>query len=343
MPQPIPEIHKQPGVHYAYAPNGLELPVIDVTHPAFRVDLSETELFARAERYARREAAKGPVARLAQSLLLPFFLRRSRIGRGLLHSMNGYLDGMTTYLMKLGAGNLGAGYANDMDRRIAQGLADSGLLVSLRLQDLAEILAEALAAPLAAAPGRPLHFVNIAGGPGMDSLNALILLRQREAALLNGRSIVIHLLDLETEGAQFGAAALTSLQAEGGPLQGLDIAWKHQAYDWTETKGLEELLRGLGDGALVAASSEGGLFDYGQDRAVRANLKVLHDFGPNDAVLGATISRPDGPGQAARQGTAAKLVLRTLEEMETLAAGPGWKVTATRRRPMNFVLGLEKI
>jgi len=34
----VTEPNKRPGVRYAFAPDGLELPVIDVEHPAFRMD-----------------------------------------------------------------------------------------------------------------------------------------------------------------------------------------------------------------------------------------------------------------------------------------------------------------
>jgi len=49
------ETKKKPGVHYALAPHGkdgdLELPIIDVTHPAFAVTLSEAEVEAQVARF----------------------------------------------------------------------------------------------------------------------------------------------------------------------------------------------------------------------------------------------------------------------------------------------------
>jgi hypothetical protein len=51
------------------------------------------------------------------------------------------------------------------------------------MQQIARLLAEALLAPLADAPDAPLHLVNIAGGPALDSINALIMLaRTRRCA-----------------------------------------------------------------------------------------------------------------------------------------------------------------
>ena len=68
--------------------------------------------------------------------------------------------------------------------------------------------------------------------------------------------------------------------ADGGPLAGLDIVFDHRSYDWDEPAPLEALLRELGAaGAIVAASSEGGLFEYGSDAAIVANLEALRAGG----------------------------------------------------------------
>ena len=44
MPPKIAEKKKKAGVCYAVTDDGLELPVIDVTHPAFEIQLNEGEL-----------------------------------------------------------------------------------------------------------------------------------------------------------------------------------------------------------------------------------------------------------------------------------------------------------
>src|SRR5439155_543321 len=82
------------------------------------------------------------------------------------------------------------------------------------------LLAEALRAPLADAPGAPLHLVNIAGGPALDSINALILLARADATLLH-RPIAIHVFDAQQDGPTFGARALLALAAPEGPLNRL--------------------------------------------------------------------------------------------------------------------------
>jgi hypothetical protein len=175
----------------------------------------------------------------------------------------------------------------------------------------------------------------------MDSLNALILLYKELPLAFAGRSVSIHVLDLETEGPHFAAAALSALQAEGGPLQGLGATLSVLPYNWADPLALEALLRSLPADAIVALSSEGGLFDYGSDADISANLKVLAQHGPPDCVLAASISRPDetqGPFQ--RQGIA-KVQLRSLESFGALAAQAGWALGPSLSRPINFVVGLR--
>ena len=49
----IPERNKKPGLCYALTDDGVELPVIDVTHPSFALDLSSQEWRARLDSYIR--------------------------------------------------------------------------------------------------------------------------------------------------------------------------------------------------------------------------------------------------------------------------------------------------
>ncbi|HYQ18734.1 MAG TPA: hypothetical protein VEQ58_23325, partial [Polyangiaceae bacterium] len=45
------ERNKRPGVSYAVTDDGLELPVLDVTHPAFAFELSDEKLAAMLRRF----------------------------------------------------------------------------------------------------------------------------------------------------------------------------------------------------------------------------------------------------------------------------------------------------
>ena len=113
-----------------------------------------------------------------------------------------------------------------MDRKVAA--APHMMLVRVRMQQIARLLAQALLAPLDAAPDAPLHLVNIAGGPALDSINALIMLARAHATLIH-RPIAIHVFDAQQDGPTFGARALLALTAPGEPLHGLEVQIQHHA------------------------------------------------------------------------------------------------------------------
>ena len=149
----IPEKHKKPGVCYAVADDGLEIPVVDITHPAFAVDLRPSALAELTERYLRDAERRRRTPAFLKRLVAPLFLRRSLLARGLRASHGTFLNGSTTYLLKVGAHNLGRGYAGLVDRRIAASLP--GVAVYWRLEDMARLLADGLAPALRARPGDP--------------------------------------------------------------------------------------------------------------------------------------------------------------------------------------------
>lgn len=338
----IPEKNKKAGLSYALSPDGIELPVVDVTHPAFALKRSEAEdarlLEAFVQDAQRRKKTPGFVIRL----MLRLFARRSLIVRGMFASGGSYLDGMTTYLLKLGPEMLGAGYSDAIDRKISRSLPS--VSVRVRLEDMARLISAGLAPELQAAPRRPLQLINIAGGPAMDSLNALILLRRQDAALLEGRAIQIHVLDLRQEGSDFGARALEAMRAEGGALQGLDIQFHAHPYDWDRHAMLQEILEGISPGdAILAASSEGGLFDYGSDGAIVANLRCLHGhMGANGKVSG-SVTRSDGPGAYLKDTRQFALRPRDLEDFRKLAEKAGWKIDTVLTSALYFNLRLAKM
>jgi hypothetical protein len=256
--------------------DGISLPVIDVTDPRFKV-ADEPDSLARL--FAQSSAEERRNRRMPQFIMrwmLRRAAKRSLLLRALFTGDASFLGGLTTYLMKLGAA-LPAPYDSPMDRRVAR--SPHLTLLRLRTQQVARLLADALAPELANAPSAPLHLVNIAGGPAIDSMNALILLRQRDGDLLH-RPIVIDVLDQDDSGPFFGSNALAALMRDGAPLAGLDIAFRHRHCDWNEPASLEALLRETNAaGAIVAASSEGGLFEYGSDEAIIGNLTALHRAG----------------------------------------------------------------
>ncbi len=339
------ETDKKPGVAYALARHGrkeaIELPVVDVTHPAFALALTEPEVAALTGRFLAQPQPFEKLPPFLRRLALRFFLRKSTLARALRGARGGFLSGLGTYLLKLGPDNLGGAYATPIDRRIAAALP--ALSVRLRLQDMATLLAEALAPRLAARPRAPLRLVNIAGGPAMDSLNALIVLRRAHPALLAERSIWIDVLDPDRDGPAFGARALTALSARGAPLAGLDVNLLAIPAKWSDTAALADLLRGARAQAAVAAgSSEGGLFEYGSDEEIAAALGCLRDEAPPDFAMAGSVTRADETNRRlGRQGRFATRP-RGLAVFRALAARSGWQVTRAIERPLSDQVVLER-
>ena len=133
----IPVLRKVPGVFYTESDDGLELPVIDVTHPSFAVDPTPEDLDALTRAYVDesprtpRETAAARVE--AAALVRP---AASVLVRGMRTTKSGFLPGMDTYLMKLGPKHLGS-WAAPIDYKIAASLPI--LSIRLRLQDVARL------------------------------------------------------------------------------------------------------------------------------------------------------------------------------------------------------------
>jgi hypothetical protein len=194
------------------------LPVIDVTHPAFALAVTPERQREMIEAFVRERPPFAALPRFLRRALMKLLLRGSVLARAIGGSRGTFLPGLSTYMMKLGPDNLQAIGSHPIDRRIAASLPL--LSMRLRLQDVAELSAEALRPQLAERPGRPLRLVNIAGGTAIDSLNALLLLNRSDRALLAGRAIGIELLDRDEEGPFFAAQAAAALTGTAGPWRG---------------------------------------------------------------------------------------------------------------------------
>jgi hypothetical protein len=345
---PVPPKSKKPGLAYAYDGEGLELPVIDLSHPAFALDPSEGEILSRVDAaIAEMRAFSSPSLRSrAKRALFSLLSRRSVLVRSIGSSSGGYLGGLATYRVKLGPGNLGPGWAGAIDRSVADSLPCYS--ARLRLRDSASLLAEVAREALSAArPGAALALVNVAGGAAMDSLNALILLRSRDPAALEGRRLDIYVLDRDEAGPAFAARALGALMAEGLPLHGLDARLTYLPYDWSDAGALRDLAEELGrERAACALSSEGGLFEYAGDEAIAANLRAAAEglsSGCGSRSLPpwvGTISRVEGPAAFLNGASGAALRLRPRPELEAAVAAAGYRLTRTLDCPLSTVFSL---
>lgn len=332
------EHHKKPGVCYAVTDDGLELPVVDVTLPAFELKLSDEKQRAMLARFLEEQRKFARLPAFVRRALQRFFTRGSIMARGLRRAEGTFLDGMTTYLFKLGAKNLGS-YAVPVDRKIASSVP--GLSVRMRLADMARLLADALAPQLRAEPGRPLCLLNIAGGPAIDSLNALLLLQREEPALLGGRRCVVRVLDADPHGPAFGARALAALRAAGAPLCGLEVELTRTTYDWQNPALLAPVIASVRDaGALCVGSSEGGLFEYGSDTDILDNLRALAALGSEFRMVG-SVTRDDELIRTLKLTSTAATRPRGLEVFGALVARAGWKLAKSVSRSLSDQVVLE--
>lgn len=189
-------------IRTAQTDDGQTWPVIDITHPAFAHEPTDAELEAAGAAFLAEAARRARIPRFIHRLILRVVLRKSLLGPGLLAASGGFVTGLNTYLLKLGPDNLPAG-ANAIDRRIAESFP--AVSTRLRLKDVARLLAEDLGSRLVPSDARLLVLINIAGGPAADSLNALVLLRRAQPALLTGRRVEVRILDQDAPGASFAA------------------------------------------------------------------------------------------------------------------------------------------
>jgi len=385
MSAAIPEKNKIPGVCYAWTDESeslpaLELPVIDLTHPAFHFEITLEQTNALIESFV------ASTQRLSQTppAVLQSILQGSLLMRGMLiDSANTYTSGLMTYLNKLGPDHLGD-WATPLDRQWAASLTP--VTFRWRMRDVARLLADGLAATLKATsgslhfdyvtgkapvstpsapdstgassaavlsdvetPSAPMALINIGGGACMDSLNALIFLYKEHPELLQGRAVTIHPLDLDMEGPTFAGRCLEALKSEGGPLHGLSIKIDYAQYYWKNTRPLHNLLDKLRAArCLVACSSEGGLFEFAADGEILANLHTLCEASPADTFVVGPVVR-DAPSLDPRLRASEHVPNRPsirylgLDHFGKLAAAAGWRIACHLDGPMHQIVQLVKV
>ena len=321
-------------VLYAMTEEGTKLPIIDVSNAAFTVAATDAELAVMSEQFVRESTQQREMpAPLREAL------RQSILGRALMAASGTFLAGMSTYLIKLGPDNLGV-EMTPVDRSIAASFP--AFTSRLRLQDMARLLADGLLRT-GADDRRPVCLVNIGGGPGSDSWNALIYLHAEHPDLLLRRKILIAVLDLDHHGPAFGGRAVEALQAPDAPLNGLAIGFRHVTYNWSEAGQLREVLDDLHarDGAC-AVSSEGGLFEYGSDTEIVSNLTTLHAGTASDAIVVGSVTREGEAVRASHTATRIPARPRTIEAFGSLVGQAGWLVQHAIARPFSYHVRMAK-
>lgn len=253
--------------------DGLTLPVLDLTDPRFAVPTDDRSIARLRQRFDRDDRRRRIIPTVIQRALMARAARTSPLVKALLTPGASHYDGICTYVIKLGAENLLPPFTTAMDRRLTA--SAHATCARLRMQMMSQIMARAVIADDAFAGREALHLINIGGGPSFDSINALLMLRRDAPALLR-RPIILHVLDRVDSGARLCAAAIASLTAAEGPLAGVQIDVRYLSYDWNQTEPLAALLGEIAaSGGVALASSEGALFEYGEDAAIVGNLRAM--------------------------------------------------------------------
>jgi len=336
----IAEKQRKAGVCYALSAEGVELPVVDITHPDFKLNLSDADITSlRAECFCEHKAwARKP--KFVKQALLYLLRRQSVLMQGLKAGEGTYLSGMNTYLMKLGAENLGRGYTKPLDKRIAR--KPPILNIRWRLQAMAQLISEELEKQLRIQPDGPVLLVNIAGGSALDSLNALILLNRGLPDLLKSNPIRIQVLDSDSNGPLFGSRSLSALTAHGAPLHGLNITFEHLHYDWGHPARLGEILESQGGICTAVGSSEGGLFEYGNDHDILANLEMLRRRTPSNFTFSASMTLDIPDTREVIRFTRLPRRSFNLDSISDLVGRAGWGIAKILEGPTTMCVCFQK-
>lgn len=301
---------------FAETPDGTRLPIIDLSLPEFAVPSSAAEIEAMRAAALAQERRRGPMQRLFLGIVMRALARRSRLVAALQAANAGYLSGIPTYVLKLGAANLVSPYDSDIDRRVAETPIVNSL--RLRLAQVAGLLAAGLV-PLLQQDRRTLTILEIAGGPSADALNALLHLARD--GLLAGRRTSIVVYDLDSEGPGFAASMLAALRH--GPLAGLDICLTHVPGNWSDSGALHALLETLDPTSILAATSEGGLFEYGTDADIAG---VFETLAPRAHLVTGSVTRNDEINMLMRRHSSANTKPRGLAAFSELIAPSGYRI-----------------
>jgi hypothetical protein len=336
-----PTYPRLPGVCYAATADGVELPVIDITHPAFALALSDADVAALQRTFFAEATRRGWMPGFLRRRLFRWYLGRSVLGRGLMNASGGFLSGMNTYLMKLGPKVPVPVISGPADRRIAASFPAT--MLRLRLQDTAGLLAEGLAGPLAANPGSPLRLLAVGGGHAAEGLNTLILSQRADLSLLEGRRIHIQVLDLESDAPMFGQRALAALAAPGAPLEGLDADLEFIRYDWSDTRTLRTVVSAAGAASpVVAVATEGALFEYGSDADIVSNLAAIGETAPPGAFVVGSVTRENELTRRIHGANSIPVIPRGLVKFGALANAAGWTIERAVERAFSDTVRLRR-
>jgi hypothetical protein len=272
------------GIAYAFTDDGIELPVLDITHPRFISSIDESVFKA----LSLKAALKAEKIRNN-----PFSITKIIFGK-LLKTKNTYISGMRTLTIKIGPNLLLKGRKGEFLYKLGKfaskkffmpmAMVLNAIAMRMRLRDICKYQSEILIPQLKKNSGKKLCFINIAGGAASDTINTLILIEKKEPLLLKERKIEINILDIDTYGANFAKRCIEALKEPNAYFYGLDISFRHIQNNWNNTQKLLDLLSERKDWIQIC-TSEGGLFEYGSDKEIIKNLNTVYDNSGDDIQI----------------------------------------------------------
>jgi hypothetical protein len=289
MEERIYERNKIAGISYANTQNGIELPVLDITHPLFLRSIDEEKLDKMLKEIKQKGEERAESFNRIPASVKNFMAKRSYIMAGFMlkDTEDTFLSGMSTLMMKFGPGLIGKGRRKFFDRLGSK--AFGAILLRMRVRDICKLHTDILETQLTNEKDKNLCFINIAGGAACDSINALITVFKKDPSLLKNREIEINVFDIDRFGPAFAKNCIESLKSTDNYFNGLNVTFNHIVYNWNNTAGLRDFLIKRNEW-LNITSSEGGLFEYASDEDIIRNLNILYDNSQkNMKIVGSVI------------------------------------------------------
>jgi hypothetical protein len=340
-----PETSQIPGLAYALTHNGIELPVLDITHPHFLSSIDEDHLDEVSKASIQKMLALGGMSDDQKRTYYGQLSKSHVFGHVFVSDPSAnFMSGMSTYVYKLGPNLIGGGQERDFDRSVSMEIGS--VAARMRIRDLCRLQADAVIPQLESSPQENLCFMNIAGGAASDSINTLILILKENPILVRNRKIEINVLDIDTLGPHFALSCIEALKTQAHHFHGLDVAFRHVPHDWKDTDGLIPLLSNKKH-CIVMCASEGGLFEYGMDEDIIGNLNVLYDHAPDGMRIAGTLvhdtNRVHATVPAMVKATNAGLRFLGVSGLTGLLEKTGWRLESVQEKnPIYAVFTLKK-
>jgi hypothetical protein len=337
--------NKLPGLSYAFTLNGLELPVMDITHPDFISCIDENKLIKMIPYVEKKAVRNAKKFNKIPKFIKNYIAKHSFAMAELIQGEESVATGISTLIMKLGPKLLGKGEKRFWDRQVTKGFG--ALVIRMRGRDISECQAEALIPILKKEPKKSLCFINIAGGAASDNINALFLIQQKNAELLKNRKIEINVLDIDDFGPGFAERCIEALKMPGGKFHDLNISFRHIHYDWNNTKELGELLLNRNNW-IQLCSSEGGIFEYCSNNVIIENLNTIYNNSSQDVIITGTLLEIEKVVASLKEALKISRKIKPgflgLAELKNIVKENNWNISNIRDgNPVYLIFTLNKI